>query len=606
MQSQGRVKVLQTISEVRAGKTPQRDATLLDVLDQRAKRAPDALAYCHLVDGESDTVRWTYAQLANRVEAVACLVRQRVAPGAPVLLVLEPGLLYVAALFGILKAGAIAVPSFPPAGTRALSRLAGICADCHAQLVIADDRHARSSSRLQQALAPEVPSWLFLNEAALQEAPAQAQAAAALPTTIALLQYTSGSTGQPKGVVLTHANLVSNSAVLAGCLARGPQPVVGCSWLPPYHDMGLMGALLLALFAGFPLYMMSPAHFVQRPSRWLKAVSDYRVTTSVGPNFALDLCVDHIPAEEVEALDLSSLSMLFCGAEPVRRATLDRFAAKFGRCGFDPKAYVPCYGLAEATLFISGRVDLQSSPQTLFVDAEALGNGCAVPSTRHGKGLGLVSCGSVAPGHRLRIVDSERCVALPDGSVGEIWFAGDSVAEGYYGQPALTAATFDARLVDDTDQGRYLRTGDLGFVHGGELYITGRIKDLIIVAGRNLYPQDLEVAAVDSHPAIRQNAVVAFSHDDGGHERVAIVAEVARSARLCREGLEQAVQAIRGAIATSHSVSLHSVHLVPFGSIPLTTSGKVQRRRTRELFLDGALVPIMPVEVRRLDTAEAP
>jgi acyl-CoA synthetase (AMP-forming)/AMP-acid ligase II len=404
----------------------------------------------------------------------------------------------------------------------------------------------------------------------------------------ALLQYTSGSTGDPKGVILSAANLISNSRVLDIRLGSA-QKHIGFTWLPPYHDMGLMGALLLSVYSGFTLVMMTPAHFVQRPLRWLKGLSVHQVTTSVAPNFALDLCVDTITDEEVAELDLSRLKMLFCGAEPVRQATLDRFTEKFRPAGFSRAAFVPCYGLAEATLFISGKSDRDATPKTLWLDKESMAGGVARPASADAPAATVISCGTVASGHVMAVVDPDTRRLLPPGTVGEIWFKGVSVAQGYLNQAEASAKVFNAFVADDPQDGPYLRTGDLGFMQDEELYITGRIKDIIVFAGRSLYPQDIEAAAQASHPAIRTNGVVAFSVTRDDAEQLVVVAEILRSAKLTSDALGHVEDAITAAVTRSHGLAPHTVHLAPVSTIPLTTSGKVRRRACRDAFNAGAL-----------------
>lgn len=575
------------------------DVDMDAVLRRRAMATPDEVAMRFLRNGEDDVVDLTYRQLDQRAARLAHQLKQQLAPGARVLLVLEPGLNYVTALFAIFKAGATAVPSFPPVGTRAVSRFASICNDCGAELVIAEGSLRPSEERLNAALSAEgkVPAWLFAGADFFESLDAQPEVAQGAPNADpefpALLQYTSGSTGDPKGVILSAGNLISNSRVLDIRMGTAEKHV-GFTWLPPYHDMGLMGALLLSVYSGFTLVMMTPAHFVQRPLRWLKGLSKYRVTSSVGPNFALDLCVDTITDEEVDGLDLSSLKLLFCGAEPVRQATLDRFAEKFGPAGFSSTAYVPCYGLAEATLFISGKADCNAVPHRILLDQASLAAGVIAPATLDAPATAIISCGTVATDHTMVIVDPETREPVPEGTVGEIWFKGASVAQGYLNKPEASDEVFRAHLAGDPQDGPYLRTGDLGFMMDDELYITGRIKDVIIFAGRNLYPQDIEAVAQACHPAIRTNGVAAFAVTRDDKEHLVVVAEILRSAKLNAEDLENVEDAIAAAITLSHGVAPHTVHLAPVSTIPLTTSGKVRRSACRDAFNAGALAVAKP------------
>lgn len=580
--------------------TERRILSLLDILQERAEQTPERIAFHFLRDGEDDVVSWSYGQLAAAAIQVRDQVLQHALHERRVLLLLEPGLSYVAALFGILMAGATAVPSFPPAGSRAVARFASICRDARPDVVIAGKLHRSLQAQLDALHDGRraAPALLTIDESAFDAIEASAHDVGYLPKQgggldrPALLQYTSGSTGEPKGVVVTHDNLVSNCAVIAERLGADPDRV-GCTWLPPYHDMGLMGALLLAVFSGFPLVILSPQHFVQRPYRWLKAITDYRVTTSVAPNFAFDLCVDNISEEEAATLDLGSLQHVFCGAEPVSHVTLERFFARFGRHGFERRAVVPCYGMAEATLYVSGKVG--RSPVTLIdVDKDALALGLCQPHDPESDVRGrttLVGCGPVAAGHRLLIVDPATKRVLPERTIGEIWFSGPNVAAGYLNRADsddIFAATIgDADRKDDS--ARYLRTGDLGFLNRGELFVTGRIKDVVIVAGRNLYPTDIEGSVQSAHDAIRTNGAVAFSIDGGSGESLVIVAELKRSRRLNPEQMREVRAAITLAVTRDHGVAPAVVHLGPMGAIPLTTSGKVRRQACKQAFQQGSL-----------------
>ncbi len=347
----------------------------------------------------------------------------------------------------------------------------------------------------------------------------------------------------------------------------------GVIWLPPYHDMGLIGGVLQPLFAGFPVVLMSPVSFLKRPRRWLQAVSRYRATTSGGPNFAYELCLERIGPEEREALDLRSWTVAFDGAEPVRARTLERFAEAFAGCGFRRRALYPCYGLAEATLWVSGR---------------SLGDGggeAAIGAPEPGR---TVSCGRSSADQRIVIADPRTGRLVPEGAVGEIWVAGPSVADGYWDQPEETEGTFRARLAD-TGEGPFLRTGDLGLLVHGELHVTGRLKDLVIIDGVNHHAEDLEWTAERSHPSLGKQAA-AFAIDEDGAERLAIVHELAPRARPL--DLDGVIETIRRSVATAHAVPVHAVALLRSGGLPRTSSGKVRRSACRELFLSGRLAAV--------------
>lgn len=564
----------------------EREGTLSDVLHRRATTEPDRLAFRFLADGTGEHVEdWTYRRLAEHAAVVAADLRQRRPAPRRVVLALDPGLHYVAALYGILQAGATAVPAFPPTGRRTLERFAAIVRDCAPDVVLADRRVGRRVEQVEAALPAGArrPLWTLLDEDYFADAGGHELTPA--PADPALLQYTSGSTGDPKGIVLTHANLMANCVALAASTGVEADRV-GCSWLPPYHDMGLMGTIMLAVHGGWPLVMLTPAHFVQRPYRWLKAVTDNRVTISVGPNFAFDLCVSGIDDDELATLDLSSLRQVFCGSEPVSRSTLDRFRDRFTPRGYDEAALIPCYGLAEATLFVAGGRG-GTAVRAEQVDRAALERGEVVPATGEGAGT-VVSCGEVALGHEVAIVDPRARRRRPPGRVGEIWVRGPSVAAGYLDRPEQTAATFAARL-DGEDGPGWLRTGDLGFQRDGDLFVTGRMDDVIVIAGRNLHPQDIERTVAGVHERLRRSAAFATGGADGAE--MVVVAEYRGTPReLAAEGAALRASVL-AAVTREHGVRPRDVLVAPVGAIPTTTSGKVRRAATRTAYAAGLLAP---------------
>lgn len=574
--------------------------TLVDVLRLRAAAMPERTAFIHLVDGERDEVPITYARLSGQATAIARSLLERGARGKRVLLLFEAGIEYVAALMGVLMAGAVAVPSFPPVGTRALGRLALIAKDAQAEVILTNARFSRLRERVLALLPDTFPEDGWLEAEALLLADSHVYTSNSTATgpdlpriaasDLALLQYTSGSTSDPKGVMLTHGNLLSNCHCASSWMG-GERARIGCTWLPPYHDMGLMGGILQPIYEGFPTLILSPGHFIQQPLRWLDAISRHRVTTTIAPNFAFDLCCDTIADGALAALDLSSLEAIYCGAEPVRRGTFERFAARFARCGFRADAFGPCYGLAEATVFVSGKPD-RTAPTFAIVDQDRLARGeAATVDDGDPRAFPLASCGVPAPGHDVRIV-GEHGHPLPDGAIGEVWVSGPNVGIGYWQRPKESRETFEATLPGSP--ARYMRTGDLGFLRDGQLYVTGRMKDLIIVAGRNLYPQDIELAVQEADTRIRPNGVAAFSIDDGDAERIAVVAELRRGERVGMNELRSMRQAIVERVTAHFGAAPHVVHFAPMGAIPLTTSGKIQRYATRHALLSRALATYSP------------
>jgi acyl-CoA synthetase (AMP-forming)/AMP-acid ligase II len=576
--------------------SPPGGLSLPEILTARAKAHPDALAFRFLPDGTTDhPVDWTYRDVELRSRAVARELTRRGLEGGRVVLALDPGLDYVAGLFGILRAGCTAVPSFPPFGRRATARFLSIVVDCAPQAVLTDGRFSPQVDAFETQYPDGTarPQWVF-PDTALFEADASAEAPLKLANP-ALLQYSSGSTGDPKGIVLTHENLVSNCRVLEAHMGM-ERDRVGCSWLPPYHDMGLMGTVMLALHGGWPLVMMSPIHFVQDPYRWLKALTDYRVTITVGPNFAFDLCTSQVPDEALETLDLSALRQVFCGSEPVSAVTLERFRERFAPRGYDAASIIPCYGLAEATLFVAGKPKKSGAVRREYLDKAALETGTAVRvEAGDPTGVEAVSCGVFAVGHEVLVVDPETTDVLADGQVGEVWVAGPNVAHGYWRRPELSDAVFGARPAGETHDGHsFLRTGDLGFVLDGELFVTGRLKDMIVASGRNLYPQDIEASVDRCHSALRRSAVFSVPGDAAGvpesvEEQIVVVAEYRGSpGRFAAEEAALRVE-VTAAVTADHGVRPATLYFGPPGTVLMTTSGKIRRKATRAAYLDGTL-----------------
>ncbi len=552
--------------------------TLPELIARRASERPAGVVYSFLPDGEGEAQPLTWSALDRRARAVAAGLAESGAAAERVLLLYPPGLDYVVGFLGCLYAGATAVPVYPPRPNRPMPRLLAIRDSARARFALAP---AALRPRLTGPLGPGV------EVADLEELAAAGSEAWRDPgigaETLAFLQYTSGSTAEPKGVMLDHGNLLANLELIRDGFALTPEDRA-VFWLPPYHDMGLIGGLLEPLLTGYPVTLMAPVAFLQKPLRWLQAISDTRATVSGGPNFAYELCVSQIPEEQRKALDLSSWQVAFNGAEPVRAATLDRFAAAFAPCGFRRAAFLPCYGLAEATLLVS-TARRGAGPAVRSWSAAALERHRAEPAAEEAGGRAFIACGTAQPGHEIAIVDADTGAPCSPGAVGEIWLRGPSVARGYWNRPDLSAATFEARLAGG--EGPYLRTGDLGFLDGGELFVTGRIKDLVILRGRNHYPQDLEATAEASHPALRRGYCAAFAVEGDGEESLVVVQEVERSRR--HDDLSEAVEAIRRALAEEHEVQTAAVLLLAPGVLPRTSSGKVQRHAAKAGFLEGSL-----------------
>jgi amino acid adenylation domain-containing protein len=554
------------------------------VLRERAERKGEDLAYTFLLDGETAEDHLTYAELDRRARGLAAtLLREGIGDGARVLLLYPPGLDYVTAFFGCLYAGAVAVPAYPPRSRRPSARLQSIQESAGAKAVLSTETVLSGLDR-QLPRRPGV-LWQAAEGTGLERGAEEWRDPRVGEEALAFFQYTSGSTSAPKGVMLRHSNLLANLEQIRLSFAQTSEERT-VIWLPPYHDMGLIGGILTPLYVGNPAILLSPVAFLQKPLRWLQAISRYRGTTSGGPNFAYDLCVERIGEEDRRSLDLSSWTLAFNGAEPVRAATLRRFARTFAECGFRPEAFLPCYGLAEGTLLAAvGRRGAGASARVF--SAEELEQHRAVPAGPDTKDTRtLVACGKAPVGARLLVADPETGAPLALGAVGEIWIAGPAVAAGYWGLPEATAAAFGARTPEG--DGPFLRTGDLGFLaEDGELFVTGRIKDLIILRGRNHYPQDLELTIERSHPALRPGCGAAFSVEVEGEERLVVVQEVRRDEREVEP--EDVVAAVRRAVADEHEVQVEAVVLLRPTTIPKTTSGKIQRAACRARFLDGTL-----------------
>jgi len=568
--------------------------SLVELLRWRAQVQKDSRAYTFLPDGETEGPAWSYGELDRKSRAIAATLQDLGAPGERALLLYPAGLDFLAAFFGCLYAGVTAVPSYPPhpaRPARSLPRLQAIARDAAVRVVLGSEAIVTAAPALV-AQAPALAAARWRATEALSPDAAEAwQEPSLTPDTLAFLQYTSGSTGMPKGVMVSHGNLLHNLAYGRSC-ADNDAERVGVCWLPAYHDMGLIEGILQPLFAGYPTYLMPPAAFLQRPARWLEAISRVRGTNSGGPNFAYALCVRKTSPEQRAGLDLGCWQIAYSGAEPIRKETLDRFADAFGPCGFQADAFYPAYGLAEATLVVTSR-RRGEAPVFRDVDAGGLGRDEATAPAPGADPVTLVGCGRASGGTRVVIAHPEARTRCAPGVVGEVWVSSPSVARGYWDRPADTRATFGAYLAD-SGEGPFLRTGDLGFLAGDQLFVTGRLKDVIIVRGRKHYPEDLELTVERSHAAIRPGGVAAFALDAAHGERVVVLAELnARRprGRGPREAVDGAavIDAIRQAVAEQHDLRVHGVALLAPGAVPKTSSGKLRRHACRSGWRAGTL-----------------
>lgn len=558
---------------------------IVDRLRYWAAEKSEKRSFAFLSNGVEIDGDWTFAELDVRARAIAEALQRRKLAGERALLLYSPGLDFIAGFFGCLFAGVIAVPAFPPRRNRNMERIEGIAEDASAKVALTTtDVEQRTSSLLQDGSLLKKVEWISTDALPTQAAD-QWKARAIRADDLAFLQYTSGSTGSPKGVMISHGNIMANCSVITQAF-EADQASVGCSWLPTYHDMGLIGGVVNPLFCGCASILLSPMQFLQKPIRWLNAISKFRVTISGGPNFAYDLCTDKIDDDELDGIDLSTWKLAFNGAEPVRRETLERFHRRFEPFGFRREAAYPCYGMAETTLFVAGGAR-RKKPTVRCFDGTALDEGRAVLAAPDGdRGRYAVGCGAALPGDEVAIVEPDTRTRLSENRIGEIWVSSESVAKGYWDKPESTAETFYARIADES-LSNFLRTGDLGFIHRGEVYVTGRIKDLIIVRGVNRYPQDIEMTAERAHPRVRSGATAAFSVEAEGRERLVLVCEVERREE---NPWDEIIAAIRRDVTAAHELPPEAVILVRSGSIPKTSSGKIQRHACRRGFLDQTLM----------------
>jgi acyl-CoA synthetase (AMP-forming)/AMP-acid ligase II/acyl carrier protein len=478
----------------------------------------------------------------------------------------------------------IAVPAYPPRNARNLPRIQSIVADAKAKVALTTEPVLGKTQSLLERKGLSLGLSYIAIDRLTEDRADEWRSPNADNDTLAFLQYTSGSTGSPKGVMVSHGNILANERMIKTAFQVTPADL-GVGWLPLFHDMGLIGHVIQPIYAGVPSVLMSPAAFLQKPVRWLRAISEYGATISGGPNFAYELCMRKTTAEDREGLDLSHWRVAYSGAEPVRAATLQRFSQAFAGHGFRHTAHFPCYGLAEATLMVSGG-PVGVDPETLCMDGERLEQHQVARAIPHAPNTReLVSCGRGAQEEELIIVDPETALPCPLNRVGEIWVRGTHVAQGYWNRPEQTEATFCARRAD-TDEGAYLRTGDLGFLHGASLVVTGRLKDVVVIHGRNVYPQDIEWTVQGCHADLQLGATAAFSVDVDDAEQLVVVQELKPRAKP--DGSE-VLGRIREAVGDTFELAVHDVVLVKAGTISKTSSGKIQRSDTRRRYLAGEL-----------------
>ena len=558
-------------------------SNLVELLQHRALHQGDDIGFRFLLDGEHETLEWSYADVDRKARAIAASLQSMGLEGERALLLYPSGLDFVAAFFGCLYAGVTAVPAYPPRRNRNMARIDSIANDAEAKIALT----TFDVLERVQTMISDTPSLQQIRWRATDQWDEELADSWHRPDvhgeTLAFLQYTSGSTGTPKGVMLSHANLMHNSAMISYAFEH-TRSGSGCFWLPLYHDMGLIGGILQPLYMGKPNTLFSPTHFLQKPVRWLQMLSQTGCTISGGPNFAYDLCVEKVTAEQKTTLDLSRWTLAFNGAEPVRADTIDRFSKAFAECGFRREAFYPCYGLAEATLIVTGGFK-QSPPTVKSLQTQALEKNEVVETEPGAEdSRELVGSGGNLLDQQIVIADPDTFAPLGNNYVGEIWVSGPSVAGGYWKRDELSQEIFQARLKDG--RGPFLRTGDLGFLRDGELFVTGRLKDLLIFRGVNHYPQDIEHTVQSAHEHVAHCAGAAIIVGDEGSEQLVLVQETVRRRDL---DFPSIIEAIRKQVSGTHELPVSSIVLIKARSIPKTSSGKIQRHACRDGFLAGTL-----------------
>ncbi len=560
--------------------------TYTEVIKNRAKSSPDHVVFRFLDDGVVENESFTYLQLEERAKAIGSALQDVGKKGDAVLLLFQPSISYIASLYACFYSGFMAVPAYPPRRNRGIERIYTIIEDSNSNICLISKQVYEDIQRnfKDDDLFKNL-KWIIYEDI-VNDQSIRFKEVDILPQEIALLQYTSGSTGQPKGVMISQLNLLYNSEYIRQTFST-TRETVGVHWLPPFHDMGLIGGILQAGYVGCLNINMPPMAFLRNPLSFLKAIHNYRGTIAGGPNFSFDYCIDKTTKEERRELDLSSMEVFFCGAEPIRKSTYKEFIDAFSISKVTENQLYSCYGMAETTLIATGGF-APAKPRYLNVDGIAISNNKVVIYDKDDdRSLSLVGSGHTWMETIIKIVDPLTCEECASDEVGEVWVSGPTVATGYWNKPEETSNTFNA-VISGTDEGPFLRTGDLGFVNEKELFITGRLKDLIIIRGVNHYPNDIEFSIQNVIPEIRQNGGAAFPIYEGDTEKLVLVQEIERTAM---QGVDHGsiIKKIREVIADEHELDAHAIVLVRPGSIPMTSSGKIQHRQTKYEYLHGDL-----------------
>jgi acyl-CoA synthetase (AMP-forming)/AMP-acid ligase II/acyl carrier protein len=556
-------------------------SSLVESFTTHVKKNPELTIFTFI--NQSDSESLNYSELSKRINNIISLIRSKYQVGDRAILIFNPGLDFIATFLACLFSGIIAVPLYPSGKNKTKREtLAHVVNNCQAKGILTT-----------QSLADDLDSELLnhfhlnvfnINNLKINKA-IEIDYYMPEADNIAFLQYTSGSTGNPKGVIITHRNLIANQEQIQK-ISGHTDKSIGVTWLPPYHDMGLIGGLLQPLYVGFPVVIMAPSTFVTNPFMWLKTLSDYQATTTCAPNFSFDLCVKRIKKAQVEQLNLTNLAVIFNGAEPISLASINAFSQHFQDSGFNKESFFPCYGMAEATLILTGRQGIQ----TVNVDTAAMAHNNILLTDKNEKSSQIVSCGRVVEGVGLTIVNSESQQQIENGHIGEIWVSGANIAAGYWNELALSKSVFSTKL---NNESIWMKTGDLGFVINQQLYITGRIKDLIIIRGKNFYPQDIEAIVSKNVSAVNNNAVAAFSYleESADKEQLALVCELTRQAYKSDDH-QQLCQQINKLVTKNFEIQVHTIVLIKPATLPKTTSGKIRRFACKSDLINSQLASV--------------
>ncbi|MGO1101833.1 fatty acyl-AMP ligase (plasmid) [Priestia megaterium] len=569
-------------------------SSMIDLLSHKAMIHPEKVVYTFLSNDNQDETNITYQELHMYAQQIAAYLQHLGLEGQRALLMYPSGIDYVKAFLGCIYANVTPVPVYLPGLSRNMERLKAIMDDSATNIILTTTQlHSKISFHFSDELSNMNLKWIPIDDISHDYRDQWSQPKVDKES-LAFLQYTSGSTSSPKGVMVTHGNILHNEAMIKAACQHNEDTVM-LGWLPMYHDMGLIGNILQPLYLGAKCVFMSPMDFLQKPFRWLSAISKYKATISGGPNFAYDLCLKKITDEQKMQLDLSSWEVAFNGAEPVRYETIQKFARAFKDCDFKLNQFFPCYGMAEATLFITGNEKLTKPVSKGFCKESLLENKAIERPVNSEDSVKLVGCGMTWLDQKVEIVNTDSLSKCALNEIGEIWVKGDSIAKGYFGREQETNYAFN-NTVKDTNENGFLRTGDLGFFHEGQLFVTGRLKDVIVLRGKNHYPQDIELTVEKADEAIISGASAAFSVDINGEEKLIIVAEIERKyrprphkERELKGYLDNVLRSIRQQVMEEHEVQPYSIYLLKTSSIPKTSSGKIQRRACKNAYLNNGL-----------------